>query len=81
MPTVHRQDGYRFYFHSHEPNEPPHVHIDAAGATAKLWLEPPAVARNLGFRAKELNAILRLVREHREMLVEAWHGHFGTQRR
>jgi hypothetical protein len=28
MPTVLRLDGYRFYFYSHEPNEPPPVHID-----------------------------------------------------
>ncbi|CAN5423976.1 hypothetical protein BH10PSE12_BH10PSE12_29090 [soil metagenome] len=25
MPTIFRLDGYRFYFYSHEPNEPPHV--------------------------------------------------------
>ena len=23
MPTIFRLDGYRFYFYSHEPNEPP----------------------------------------------------------
>ena len=28
MPTVLRLDGYRFHFYSHEPNEPPHVHVD-----------------------------------------------------
>ena len=28
MPTIHRQNGFRFYFYSHEPNEPPHVHVD-----------------------------------------------------
>jgi hypothetical protein len=28
MPTIFRLDGYRFYFYSHEPNEPPHVHVD-----------------------------------------------------
>nr|WP_242060339.1 DUF4160 domain-containing protein [Aerosakkonema funiforme] len=26
MPTVLRIGAYRFYFYSHEPNEPPHVH-------------------------------------------------------
>lgn len=30
MPTILRIDGFRFYFYSHEPNEPPHVHIDNA---------------------------------------------------
>ena len=28
MPTVFRSGPYRFYFYSHEPNEPPHVHVD-----------------------------------------------------
>ena len=28
MPTVLRVRGFRFYFYSHEPNEPPHVHVD-----------------------------------------------------
>ena len=26
------------HFYSHEPNEPPHVHIDKDAATAKVWL-------------------------------------------
>ena len=38
MPTILRVDGFRFYFYSHEPNEPPHVHIDKDAATAKVWL-------------------------------------------
>ena len=28
MPTVLRVGPYWFYFHSHEPNEPPHMHVD-----------------------------------------------------
>ena len=36
MPTVLKHAGYRFYFYSHEPNEPPHVHVDKGGCTAKL---------------------------------------------
>ena len=80
MPTVLRLDGYRFYFYSHEPNEPPHVHIDRGGASAKVWLEPVALVRNLGFRPSDLTRILALVREHRAELMEAWHGHFGRRR-
>ena len=36
MPTLLRLNGYRFYFFSHEPNEPPHVHIDKGDATIKV---------------------------------------------
>ena len=77
MPTVLRIDGYRFYFYSHEPNEPPHVHIDRADFSAKVWLEPVALARNLGFRGREVNIILRHVRAHQAQLLEAWHDFFG----
>jgi hypothetical protein len=81
MPTLLRIDGYRFYFYSHEPNEPPHVHVDKAGASAKFWLEPVGLARSVGFRAKDIAAIMELVREYRGQWIEAWHGYFSTERR
>jgi hypothetical protein len=77
MPTVLRLNGYRFYFYSHEPNEPPHVHVDKAGATLKAWLDPVELASASGFRPREINAILTLVAEHRATLLEAWHEYFG----
>lgn len=76
MPTVLRIGAFRFYFYSHEPNEPPHVHVDRAEATIKIWLEPVAVAKSRGFRAPEINAILAMVAAHREALLEAWHEYF-----
>jgi len=80
MPTVLRHQGYRFYFFSHEPNEPPHVHVDKGGATAKFWLEPVGLARSVGFPPREISRILEYVREHREQLLRDWHGYFGTER-
>ena len=77
MPTVLRIAGYRFYFYSHEPNEPPHVHVDCAGASLKAWLQPVSLARNRGFRGREINAILAMTEEHRDALLEAWHEYFG----
>ena len=78
MPTVLRSDGFRVYFYSHEPGEPPHVHVDRGGATAKVWLEPVAIAGNAGFPSRELTEVLRLVRARQQMLLEAWHGFFGS---
>lgn len=80
MPTILRLGTYRFYFFSHEPNEPPHVHVDRDDATLKAWLAPVELARNRGFRPREINVILALVDEHRTMLLEAWHEYFGTDR-
>ena len=79
MPTVLRRDGFRVYFYSHEPNEPPHVHVDRAGASAKLWLEHVAVASNAGFSARDLGEVLRLVRSERQSLLEAWHDFFRSE--
>lgn len=78
MPTVLRSGAYRFYFFSHEPNEPPHVHIDRDEASLKVWLSPVAFAGNRGFRPREINAIMAMVEEHQMMLLEAWHEYFGT---
>jgi len=77
MPTVLRFGPYRLYFYSHEPNEPPHVHIDRDDQTCKFWLEPVALARNLGFSAKELRDVERLVIDNQQSLLEAWHEYFG----
>jgi hypothetical protein len=81
MPTVLRLGPYRFYFYSHEPNEPPHVHIDRDRESAKFWLEPVGLARNLGFYAKELRKLQKLVEKHQDMLLEAWYGRFGNSSR
>ena len=78
MPTVLRSGPYRVYFYTHEPNEPPHVHVDRDDQSAKFWLDPVALARNLGFSARELNRIQAMVDNHREDLLEAWHGYFGA---
>lgn len=77
MPTVLRVGAFRFYFFSHEPNEPPHVHVDRDAATIKVWLEPVEVAKSRGFRAHEIGGILSMVQDNRERLLEAWHEHFG----
>ena len=79
MPTVLRHGPFRFYFHSHEPNEPPHVHVDRDDSSAKFWLQPIGLARNLGFRSHELRDIERIVTEHQAVLLEAWNGYHGDQ--
>ncbi|MFL6210841.1 MAG: DUF4160 domain-containing protein [Pyrinomonadaceae bacterium] len=77
MPAILRIGPYRFYFYSHEPNEPPHIHIDRDNLSAKFWLEPVDLARNLGFSSRELRRLQSLVMEHQTELLEAWNGYFG----
>ncbi len=80
MPTILRSGPYRIYRFSHEPGELPHVHIDHGSRSAKFWLTPVALARNLGFAAHELRTLRNLVELHRDSLLEQWHGYFGTPR-
>ena len=77
MPTVLHLDGFRFYFFSHEPNEPPHIHIDKGSATMKVWLGSLEVAKSRGFRAHEIGGIVAVVEQHRAQFQEAWDEHFG----
>lgn len=78
MPTILRVDGLRFYFHSHEPNEPPHVHVDRGGASAKFWLHDGSVAYNAGFAARDLGTLRRVVQDRRDEFLEAWNGFFKS---
>lgn len=81
MPTILREGPYRFFWYSHELGEPPHVHVDRDDCSAKFWLQPVELARNLGFAAHELRAIRTIIESNQERFLEAWNGHFGAQRR
>jgi hypothetical protein len=76
-PTIFRQGPYRFYFFSRE--EPRvHVHVQSSGGEAKFWLEPQIeLAQNYGLNTRQVNTLLRLVKEHEHEIREAWQTHFG----
>ncbi len=77
MPTVLEIGPYRFFFFSNENREPPHIHVKAGENEAKFWLDPVRLATNHGFRARELNEIEKLIREHQSQLLEAWDEYFS----
>jgi len=77
MPAVLRSGPYRLYFYSHEPNEAPHVHIDRDDQSCKFWLKPVALASNLGFNARQLRELEKLVIDNQQRLLEAWNEYFG----
>ncbi len=77
MPTLLLWKGHRFLFYSKEIGEPPHVHVMKDGKQLKVLLRDLGVARNAGFAAHEVNAILKVVAEHRQGFEEAWNDHFG----
>lgn len=78
MPTVFTEGAYRLFWYSHEPGEPPHVHVDRDNCSAKFWLEPVVLARNLGFPAYEIRRIRGIVESNQRSLLEAWNEYFGA---
>jgi hypothetical protein len=80
MPVVFREGGLRYFFFSNEglPPEPIHVHVKGRGNDAKVWLEPEiSVAESYGFNSRELSTILGTVARNRDLILKAWHDHFG----
>jgi hypothetical protein len=57
MPTVLRIGATRFFFFSNEGAEPAHIHIEQAGALAKFWLDPVALAGSSRFSGHELRRL------------------------
>lgn len=76
MPTVLRVGSARFFFYSNEGAEPPHIHVEQSGAIAKFWLEPVSLASSSRLSGHQLRQLERLVVEHRNEFLKAWHDFF-----
>jgi Domain of unknown function (DUF4160) len=84
-PKVLQAGALIFWFHSHDAlhEQRASVHVGKGSrddyTDAKTWLEPeievPRTERTL--RSHELNLALRVIREHREYLLEEWYGYKG----
>lgn len=51
--------------------------MDKGGGSAKVWLESVALARNIGFKPRDLRTVLAYTDQNRALLLEAWHDFFG----
>ncbi|MBK9661683.1 MAG: DUF4160 domain-containing protein [Nitrosomonas sp.] len=77
MPTILRIGSYRFFFHSNEKGEPPHVHVQRERFLAKFWLNPVTLASSKHFSSHELRIIQKYVNENRQIFMEAWNEHIS----
>ncbi len=78
MPTIKNILGpYRLFFYSFDCCEPKHVHVQREKLLCKFWLEPTCMVKNIGFSAKELNTIRKLIESNLPKILEAWHEHCG----
>lgn len=76
MPTVLRIGAARFFFFSNEGREPPHIHVEQAGAMAKFWLDPVSLATSSRFHRRDVRRLEREVAEHQQEFLEAWREFF-----
>lgn len=77
MPTVLRVKNFRFFFFSNEGNEPIHIHVESGDKYAKFWLEPIEIAKSIGYSAREINNIRKMVLENTNLFKERWHDYFS----
>ncbi|SEF40053.1 DUF4160 domain-containing protein [Algoriphagus boritolerans] len=60
MPTIFKQNGFRFFFYSND-HLPKHVHTEKSGMTAKFNLNPIELVVSKKFSAIELREIRILI--------------------
>jgi hypothetical protein len=53
------------------------MHVDRDALSAKFWLEPVELARNLGFPPKELRVLRDIILKNKQNFLEEWYGYFG----
>jgi hypothetical protein len=77
MPTILRIGPYRYFFYASDWDEPVHIHIERDDKIAKFWLDPIRLQSSSGFSRAEIGQILKIINQHHQQLVEAWHEYFG----
>ena len=76
-PTIHRENGYRYFFFSRE--ERVHIHIVSGGGEAKFWLKPEiSLAKSYHYSAKQLKEIESVIQEHYDEFIDEWKRHFSS---
>jgi hypothetical protein len=69
--------GIRFFFFSNDSKEPIHIHVESDDKYAKFWLEPVQLAKSVGYNAKELSKISKLIMDNSSLFKRRWNEYFG----
>ncbi|MDZ7618199.1 MAG: DUF4160 domain-containing protein [Patescibacteria group bacterium] len=77
MPTVLRIGAYRLLFYASDFQEPRHIHVRRDDMMAKFWILPVRLAANIGFSARELRDVEKLVKENEDEIERTWNEFFG----
>jgi hypothetical protein len=76
MPTLLREDGYRFFFFSDE-HLPKHIHIEKSDKYMRIEIETLKVTDNYRMTSKEIRQVIGIVEKHKQDFLEAWDEYFN----
>jgi hypothetical protein len=77
MPTILRQDGFRFFFYSREGNEPSHIHVVGHAGEMKVWLDTLVVAKVFNLSPKHQKVVMQIISQNQELLIKKWEEFHG----
>jgi uncharacterized protein YpmS len=75
MPTILRDNGYRFFFFSDE-HLPKHIHVEKGDSYIRIELENFQVTHRYKVSQKEIKKIIKIVKQKQQILLGAWDEHF-----
>jgi|GEM_PF-1247904 len=78
MPVLLRIRAIKFYIYSLEEDRP-HVHVKVQSFIFKIWLDNVTLEKSNAPSFLE-NKVLKLVKLHKNELLESWHGYFGNKK-
>ena len=76
MPTLFYAFGMRFFFYSNE-HEPIPLHVRNADGEAKFSVKALRCIDNKGLKNKDVKLARALIKENKELIINAWHTHFS----
>lgn len=80
MPTVHRQEGYRFVVYPND-HRPPHVHVFKAGGEAIILIgdddAAPSIRERKGMSDHDAIRAVLIVEELQAQLLQSWRSIHG----
>jgi hypothetical protein len=77
MPTILNENGFRFYFYSHE-HDPAHIHVIKDNYKVKINLLDMSLMDNKGMKPKDLKEVIEIVVINRELFLEKWNLNFNN---
>ncbi len=72
MPTIHRENGFRFFFYTREGNEPAHVHVVGKGGEMKVWLNPIQISTVYNMSSKDQRMVLIITNKNLDSFKQEW---------